>query len=51
MYAGSESADQCFCGNSIDGLDRALNCDEECVGNDEQTCGGSWALQVYKTGN
>lgn len=47
--AGTEFADQCFCGNELTGsssLDET-KCNMSCDGDFNQTCGGSLALSVY----
>jgi hypothetical protein len=48
VYAATQYASYCFCGNSFGRLGGAANCDMRCAGNPSQTCGGSWANSVYK---
>ena len=48
---------QCFCavggepgsGQGFKTYGSSTNCTKPCTGNSEETCGGSWANQVYKT--
>ena len=48
---------QCFCavgsepssGQGFKTYGSSTNCTMPCTGNDEETCGGSWANEVYKT--
>ncbi|KAG7087310.1 hypothetical protein E1B28_013287 [Marasmius oreades] len=52
--AGSEFADECFCGNRlVNGavLGDASTCNMGCAGNATQACGGANRLSVYSTGN
>ena len=58
-YAGVQLAYQCFCGNTSPPerstcsafADKCYNvCDMKCSGNSSQTCGGTWAMNVYSTG-
>ncbi len=49
-YAATQFANHCFCGNAYGRFGTATNCDMKCGGNAAQTCGGSWANQVYRTG-
>jgi len=50
-YAGLEYFSQCFCGSQIINngptVINALNCNYQCSGNSNETCGGSNAIQVY----
>ena len=50
MYSGTQHSDQCYCDNSYGTYGSASNCNEKCAGNDDQICGGSWALSVYDAG-
>ena len=49
-FAGVEFGDECYCGNSIPGnvtySDDA--CNVVCSGDSSETCGGSWALDLYE---
>ncbi|RMY71810.1 hypothetical protein D0863_04914 [Hortaea werneckii] len=53
--AGLEYANQCYCGNDYANQDAAPNpdilgnCWQPCAGNDQEVCGGSAALSVYKS--
>jgi len=49
QYAGTQYGRWCFCGNSYGNSGSASNCNMPCSGDDNQTCGGSWANSVYKT--
>ena len=49
-YAGTQYSKECFCGDSYDKYGPADNCDMACSGDASQTCGGTWALQVYEIG-
>ena len=48
-YAGVQYARQCFCGN--DSYEFQIvpdsQCNMKCTGNSEETCGGSWRMNVY----
>ena len=55
IYAVQDGA-QCFCAvgdephsGGFKTYGTSLNCTKPCTGNDEETCGGSWANEVYKT--
>ncbi|XP_045196784.2 uncharacterized protein LOC123551724 [Mercenaria mercenaria] len=48
-YAGTESEEQCFCGNKIRYKRPAYNCDYECEGNPSELCGGAWRISIYDT--
>ena len=50
MFAGLQYSRECFCDNNYDDYGTADNCNMACSGDSGQTCGGSWALSVYKTG-
>ncbi|KAI6806951.1 WSC-domain-containing protein, partial [Hortaea werneckii] len=53
--AGLEYANQCYCGNDYANQAAAPdpkilgNCWQPCAGNDQEVCGGSAALSVYKS--
>jgi hypothetical protein len=47
-YAGTQSATQCFCGNSYGRSGPSTGCTYKCAGNANQTCGGFWANSVYQ---
>ncbi|XP_067660278.1 xylosyltransferase oxt-like, partial [Haliotis asinina] len=52
--AATQASSQCFCGNSIPiGESRydESNCGRLCTGDATQTCGGTWFMSVYSTGN
>jgi len=46
-YAGVQYSSYCFCGNTYGRFGRATNCNMRCSGNPNQTCGGSWANNIY----
>ncbi|KAH6849794.1 hypothetical protein B0I37DRAFT_97008 [Chaetomium sp. MPI-CAGE-AT-0009] len=50
--AGTEYGGECFCGNTLTATEKLddAKCDMACKGNDNQTCGGDWALTVYAKG-
>ncbi|KAI8616365.1 WSC domain-containing protein [Chytriomyces sp. MP71] len=47
-YAGLEFYRECYCSNSLPST-TASNCNAPCAGNQNQLCGGSYALSVYLT--
>jgi hypothetical protein len=53
--AGLEIGYECFCGGRPDEFDNVFrlrnadNCDMPCTGNQDEICGGVWALSVYQT--
>ncbi len=47
-YAGTQYSFQCFCGNNYGRYGKASNCNSPCKGNAKQTCGGTWANNVYQ---
>lgn len=49
-YCGLQYSTWCFCGNRYGTYGRANNCNMKCSGNKGQTCGGTWANDVYSTG-
>jgi hypothetical protein len=49
-YAGVQYSSWCFCGDSYGKLGPAENCDMTCVGDQDETCGGAWANEVWATG-
>ncbi|KAG8982997.1 hypothetical protein FRB94_008174 [Tulasnella sp. JGI-2019a] len=51
-YAGTEYADECYCGNTIGGsLDLTdSDCNMTCAGDSTKLCGGSYRLSVYRSG-
>lgn len=48
-YAGMQSSVQCFCGNGYGTYGRLeeAKCDEPCIDDKEQKCGGHYANSVY----
>jgi len=48
MYAGTQYAKWCFCGNSYENYGISPNCNMTCSGAPEEICGGAWANSVYK---
>ena len=50
-YAGLQSQNQCFCGDSYGKFGEAPGeCVKRCIGNVEMICGGTWANSIYETG-
>ena len=46
-----QAGKQCFCAADAEGYQKygpSDNCTTPCMGNEEETCGGTWANQVYK---
>ncbi|KAG8867272.1 hypothetical protein FRB98_004265 [Tulasnella sp. 332] len=52
LYAGTEYADECYCGNTIGGsIDLTdSDCNMACAGDSTKICGGSYRLSVYRSG-
>jgi len=47
-YYGVENGNQCFCGSSINNNpSMSSNCGTQCSGNNSETCGGVWAIDIY----
>jgi WSC domain-containing protein len=50
-YAGLQSRNQCFCGDSYGKFGAAEGeCTKRCIGDKETMCGGTWANSIYETG-
>jgi hypothetical protein len=49
-YAGVQYGQQCFCGNSYGRYGSSTSCNMACTANAGETCGGTWANDVYATG-
>jgi hypothetical protein len=49
-YAGVQYGSQCFCGDSYGEYGAATDCNMACNGDSAETCGGTWANDVYPTG-
>jgi hypothetical protein len=47
-YAATQYSTWCFCGASYGRSGRADNCNMKCGGNQNETCGGTWANLVYQ---
>ncbi len=49
-YAGVEDGGECWCGNNEDygRLGTSSSCVTSCSGNAAETCGGPWALNIYR---
>ena len=46
--AGTESSNQCFCGNvAPTRTEDKSACNAPCSGNSQQICGGEWAMHIY----
>merc|ERR1712142_419035 len=51
-YAGVQSSDECWCGNTAPPSSKIVaqtECNEKCTGDSEQFCGGSWRMNVFDT--
>ncbi|ELU04847.1 hypothetical protein CAPTEDRAFT_198510 [Capitella teleta] len=49
-FAGTEARNECFCGNNYDydrHGERQNDCSSACQNNNNETCGGSWRIQIY----
>lgn len=47
-YAGVENGNECFCGQTLPTKSIPVSeCDKKCKGDNTQTCGGGWAINVY----
>lgn len=50
-YAGLQSQNQCFCGDTYGKYGAAEGeCTKRCVGDKSTICGGTWANSIYETG-
>ena len=49
-YAGTQAANQCFCGDTYGSYGPSTSCNLACGGNASETCGGYYANSVYRTG-
>ena len=50
-YAGTETNDECWCGNSFRRFDlRPGECNDDCTGNSNEKCGDGWRMNVYYAG-
>ncbi|KAF8307707.1 hypothetical protein DL93DRAFT_1994463 [Clavulina sp. PMI_390] len=52
-YAGTEYGQECWCASSIASGAQSIassNCNVACAGNSAQTCGGTWAINIYSYG-
>ena len=47
-YAGVQYSEDCFCGNKRP-TETATNCNMKCAGDQNQICGGVWAMNVFST--
>ena len=54
---GVEFGEECYCGRYSDDPFRyglcsiaGCSCDEPCLGNSQQICGGLWAISIYSIG-
>jgi len=53
LYAGVQAKDWCHCGNNAPPQDKLTHdgdCKTPCPGNNHQTCGGGWRMNVFDTG-
>ena len=52
QYAGVEYGRECYCGNSLQNgaslTSTSTNCQMPCFGNPSQSCGGTYAVQLYQ---
>lgn len=56
LYAGLQYSVQCFCGNNFPNSTvhpkvNERECQMKCSGNDDERCGGPWAMSLYEIGN
>lgn len=52
-FAGLEYQSQCFCGKELPANQLKIannNCNMTCFGSESETCGGYFAIEIYKTG-
>ena len=49
-FAATQYRNACFCDNDYGAYGEATNCNMGCTGNPRETCGGTWANSVYRTG-
>ena len=47
-YFGLQNGNECYCGNKRPQIGYADNCDMNCSGDRNETCGGKWANSVYE---
>ncbi|OWZ54809.1 glucan endo-1,3-alpha-glucosidase agn1 [Cryptococcus neoformans c45] len=50
VFAGLQFSDECYCGNSLlqsTSYD-STRCDMSCAGDSEDTCGGTWAIELFE---
>ncbi|KAL7409262.1 hypothetical protein BDY24DRAFT_372641 [Mrakia frigida] len=51
--AGTQSFNECWCGNILDNGNGAPasegDCNQSCVGDSSQKCGGGWRLSIYRS--
>ncbi|CAC5410600.1 unnamed protein product [Mytilus coruscus] len=52
MHSGTQNTEECWCGDDPYqyGPDDVTCCNNQCIGDSEQKCGGGWRLSVYDTG-
>ncbi|CAG2204953.1 unnamed protein product [Mytilus edulis] len=52
MYSGTQKTRECWCGDDPYqyGPADVSDCNDQCIGDSEQICGGAWRLSVYATG-
>ncbi|XP_060570392.1 sialate:O-sulfotransferase 1-like [Ruditapes philippinarum] len=48
-YFGTESGEECFCGNEIRFYNMTALCTYICEGNPDEYCGGHWRIMIYDT--
>ena len=52
IYAGVQYSRQCFCGNTVPKQMMPIaQCDMNCIGDESQICGGSWAMNIFDLSN
>ncbi|KAG9017302.1 hypothetical protein FRB93_007415 [Tulasnella sp. JGI-2019a] len=47
-FAGTEAGQECWCGSSMSSSVSSSGCTSTCTGDSTKTCGGNWAISVYK---
>ena len=47
-YFGVEVGIECFCGDELTIDQPSTGCNDDCAGNANQICGGTWAISIYE---
>ncbi|CAM9722822.1 unnamed protein product [Hapterophycus canaliculatus] len=50
-YSGTQYGEECWCSNSssYDKHGSSTKCNKDCPGDDDEYCGGNWAMTVART--